>query len=90
MLAKMIAARELLRADGTCVWPIIGMCPAMTLKLIRTRKAFATGKTEERTFPGVPTQMGLEVGCFAVQTLTAGYVTDVLLTPTLIRTNDGW
>lgn len=88
VLAEMVAAGELLGADGAGVGPIVGVGPAVALQFVRSGEALAARQAEEGTFAGVPPQVGLQVGGLAVQSLTAGYVTDVLLAAALIGSDD--
>lgn len=88
VLAEMVAAGELLGADGAGIGTIVGVCPAMSLQFIRSGESLPTSETEEGTFAGVPSEVGLQMGGLAVEPFAAGYVADVLLATALIRTDD--
>jgi len=84
----VIAARELLGANGAGVWAVIGVRPAVPLQFVGAREALAAGEAEEGPFAGVPPQVGLQVGGLAVQPLAAGNVADVLLATALVGTHN--
>lgn len=83
VLRQMIRTHESLVADRTRESLFAGVGPQVPLEFIGTGEAFAAEEpvADEGSFAGVPTEMGFQVGGFAVDLAAAGDVTtvDVLL-----------
>ena len=76
----MVTAHELLVAFSALESLFAGVGSAMALKFVRSREAFATEepRADKGTLASVPSQMGSQVRCFAVDFVAARYVADVL------------
>lgn len=83
MLREMIGSHESLVANRTRESLLAGVGPQVALELVGAGETFAAEEpvADEGPFAGVPTEMGLQVGGFAVDLAAAGDVAtvDVLL-----------
>ena len=87
VLAQVVGAHEPFAANRALEPLLPGVRAQMPLELVGAREAFPAEEpvADERPLPGVPAQVGLQVGGLAVDFATAGDVTVVQGPPTRAR-----
>ncbi|KFD55067.1 hypothetical protein M513_03985 [Trichuris suis] len=79
MLAQMVGAHKPFAALSAGEALVTRMGPQVSLQLVASCKSFAAKKpvANKRLLTGMPTEMSLQMGCFAVGFAATGYATDV-------------